>query len=200
MVAVSACGTDGTAGAGGTEPPTTTWTRFTDELAKAEEVVDDLIPDPVRETGILPVAEGDVYERTPQDDRNRAEGFRQLTRLLRLGLWSIGEHGFGQMGDEHSQVFLRTDPTNSTGATTSNALYFGMFPNGTDAYRISGVLRFYFGDDRVRMAGGIADFDTTRDVEGDTLWITTADGGRKAMTIGADGSLTGEFGVFTKKK
>jgi hypothetical protein len=64
----------------------------------------------------------------------------------------------------------------------------------------TGVLRFYFSDDRVRMAGGIADFDTTYDVEGDTLWITTADGGRKAMTIGADGWLTGELGVFTKKK
>jgi hypothetical protein len=136
--AMGTAGSGGTGGAGGTGEAKTTWTRFTDELAKAEEVVDDLIPDPVRETGILPVPEGAVYDRTPQDDRNRAEGFRQLTRLLRLGLWSIGEYGFGQMGDEHSQVFLATDPTNSTGATTSNALYFGMFPNGTDTYRISG--------------------------------------------------------------
>lgn len=128
----------GAGGAGGNQEPQSIWKRFTDELAKAEEVVDDLIPDPVRETGILPVPEGAVYDRTPQDDRNRAEGFRQLTRLLRLGLWSIAEYGFGRMGDEHSQIFLATDPTNSTGATTSNALYFGMFPNGTDTYRISG--------------------------------------------------------------
>ena len=93
MFAVGGCGTDGTAvtgGTGGTPEEQSTWKRFTDELAKAEEVVDDLIPDPVRETGILPVPEGAVYDRTPQDDRTRAEGFRQLTRLLRLGLWSIG--------------------------------------------------------------------------------------------------------------
>jgi len=64
----------------------------------------------------------------------------------------------------------------------------------------TGVLRFYFNDDRVRMTGGIVDFDTTYEVEGDALWITTADGGRKAMTIRQDGSLAGELGVFTKKK
>jgi hypothetical protein len=63
----------------------------------------------------------------------------------------------------------------------------------------TGVLRFYFGTERVRMTGGIADFDTSYEVQGDTLWITTADGGRKAMTIREDGSLRGELGVFTKK-
>lgn len=134
--------------------------------------VDDLIPDPVRETGILPVSEGDVYDRTPQDDRNRAEGFRQLTRLLRLGLWSIGEYGFGQMGDEHSQVFLATDPTNSTGATTSNALYFGMFPNGTDTYRISGergtfpLIEFNLQEGRVgyTLSASTVDFLTEREM------------------------------------
>lgn len=142
MLAVGACGESGSpgmpGGAGGSDEGQSTWRRFTDELAKAEEVVDDLIPDPVRETGVLPVPEGAVYARGPQDDRNRAEGFRQLTRMLRLGLWSIAEFGFGSMGDEHSQVFLATDTTNTTGATTSNALYFGMFPNGTDTYRITG--------------------------------------------------------------
>lgn len=105
LVLVLGCGGGGggdTGGAGGADEPASTWKRFTDELAKAEEVVDDLVPDPVRETGILPVPEGAVYDRTPQDDRTRSEGFRQLTRLLRLGLWSIGEYGFGQMGDEHS--------------------------------------------------------------------------------------------------
>lgn len=64
----------------------------------------------------------------------------------------------------------------------------------------TGVLRFHFGDGRVRMTGGIADFDTSYEVEGDTLWITTADGGRKAMTIRQNGFLTGELGMFTKKK
>lgn len=50
------------------------------------------------------------------------------------------------------------------------------------------------------MSGGIADFETGYEIEGDKLWITTADHGRKAMTIREDGSLVGELGVFTKKK
>ncbi|MCZ6807693.1 MAG: hypothetical protein O7F08_12115 [Deltaproteobacteria bacterium] len=64
----------------------------------------------------------------------------------------------------------------------------------------TGVLHFHFSDGRVRMSGGIADFETGYEIEGDKLWITTADHGRKAMTIREDGSLVGELGVFTKKK
>jgi hypothetical protein len=64
----------------------------------------------------------------------------------------------------------------------------------------TGVLEFHFSDQRVRMAGGIADFDTSYEVEGNTLWISTADGGRKSMVIRDDGSLEGELGVFTKRK
>ena len=64
----------------------------------------------------------------------------------------------------------------------------------------TGVLEFHFSGERVRMTGGIADFDTRYEVEGHTLWITTADGRRKAMTIREDGSVAGEIGVFTKRK
>jgi len=64
----------------------------------------------------------------------------------------------------------------------------------------TGVLEFHFSGERVRMTGGIADFDTSYEVEGDTLWISTADGRRKAMTIREDGSVVGELGVFAKRK
>ena len=64
----------------------------------------------------------------------------------------------------------------------------------------TGVLEFRFSGERVRMTGGIADFDNSYAVEGDTLWITAANGGRKAMTIRDDGSLAGQLGVFAKKK
>ena len=63
----------------------------------------------------------------------------------------------------------------------------------------TGVLEFHFSEQRVRMTGGIADFDTSYQVEGNTLWISTADGGRKSMAIRGDGSLEGELGVFTWK-
>lgn len=61
------------------------------------------------------------------------------------------------------------------------------------------VLRFYFNDGRVRMTGGIADFETAYEVEDDKLWITTAHGEKKAMMIRSDGALIGELGVFTKQ-
>lgn len=60
----------------------------------------------------------------------------------------------------------------------------------------TGVIRFHFADGRVRMTGGIVDFENSYEVENDTVWITTADGKRKGMTIRDDGSLTGELGIL----
>lgn len=73
--------------------------------------------------------------KTPQDERTRAEGYRQLSRMLRLAFWSFVEFG---ADPAHPTIFLATDPADQTGGTTSHAMYHQMFLNGTDTYRITG--------------------------------------------------------------
>lgn len=73
-------------------------------------------------------------------------------------------------------------------------------PLSGDYVNETGVLHFHFSGGRVRMTGGIADFETDYEVIGDQLWITTANKERKAMTIREDGALVGELGVFVRKR
>jgi hypothetical protein len=101
-----------TAGAAGEEGDP--WEAFVEELARAGEVID--------------------REVTPPDPITRAEGYRYLSRLIRMGLETTLEFA----DPSHPHLFPAATLSMQTGGNTADCVYIHGLIDGSRTYRIRG--------------------------------------------------------------
>ena len=96
------------------DPYSLLWEEFCDELKKSGSAIEFYSPD--------------------DDELDRAEGYRYLSRTLRLSLLSELEHH-----DPDRPVLWQSEtPTRKFGGNNPDELYFDAYIDGANSYRISG--------------------------------------------------------------
>ena len=91
------------------------WRTFCDELKAAGDLI--------------------ISDQVPQSPLQRAEGFRYLTRVMRMGLEMVLEHG----NPEAPQLWFQDETVKSGGDNPDNLYYWGRI-RGSYSYRLKGVL------------------------------------------------------------
>ncbi|MCB1675018.1 MAG: DUF1214 domain-containing protein [Halioglobus sp.] len=91
------------------------WRTFCDELKAAGDLI--------------------VSDQVPQSPLQKAEGFRYLTRVMRMGLEMVLEHG----NPAAPQLWFQDETVKSGGDNPDNLYYWGRI-RGSYSYRLSGEL------------------------------------------------------------